>query len=125
MDFHFDPHELLEALAHWPVLWVLGAGLSFGTAATQIIKKTWLAFMTKPVSVQRYRISVRWLSALTTYGFTLGLWHSVLSHGGLEEWVCAGTGLMSPLVYQGVKALVATRWPDFAHHWGDNGSLPP
>ena len=119
IDFHF----FVDLLTRWPVLWVLAGGAVFGMGLSQLIKQTWLQFGSTTVSAQRYRVSVRWLAALTTYGFTMGLWHSTLSHTGIEEWVCAGWGLFQPVLYDALRALVAVRWPDFAAKWGSNASL--
>ena len=116
-----DPGFIVELLKHQPWIWILLTGSVFGVGLTQLIKQTWLSLGdVSAVSSERYKIGVRWLAALTTYGFTLGLWHSVLSHGALEEIICAGWALFQPLLYDGIRALVATRWPDFAAKWGNH-----
>ena len=112
-------HELLETLVRLPVLWVLGAGMVFGLGATQFLKLGWLAFgNTQAVTERRFTFSIRAFSAGATWLFSLGIWHSVLSHGGLEEWICAGWGIASPIVYDSLRALVAWQFPGFASHWG-------
>jgi hypothetical protein len=124
MDFHLDPREALNALAQWPVLWVLMGGMLAGVSATQFLKLGWLAFGdTTKITERRFALSVRTFSALTTYLFTLGLWHSQMGHGGLEEWACGVWGIGAPVVFDASRALVATRWPEFAAHWGAKETL--
>ncbi len=116
-----DLHELLETFVRLPVLWVLGGGMLFGLSATQFVKKGWLAFgSTEKVTEPRFTFSIRALSALLTWLFSLGLWHNQLDHtsAGLEEWVTAGWGIACPVVYDLLRAAVAWKFPDFAAHWG-------
>lgn len=118
-----DFHWLADLLIRWPVLWVMVLAAVFGTALTQLVKQSYLAAcLYKPPSPPLYRLAVRWLSAALTYAFALGLWHTILSHSGAEEWVCAGWGLTQPLLYDATRALVATRWPDFAAKWGSHAN---
>jgi hypothetical protein len=120
---NIDPVFIVELIKRWPWLWVLAAGSVFGLGLTQLIKQSWLTFgNVAAVSRERYKLGVRWLAALTTYLFSLGIWHSVLDHGALEEWICAGWALVQPLLYDAIRALVATRWPDFAAKWGNHAS---
>ena len=121
-------HELLEALTRLPILWVLGGGMLAGVSSTQFLKQGWLAFGdTTRVTERRFAFGVRSFSASSTWLFTLGLWHNELKHGGLEEWVCAGWGIASPVVYDGLRAAVSWKFPEFAAHWGapDSVSFKP
>lgn len=120
MDIHIpDWHEIAELFTRFPVLLVMLLGQIFGTAFTQLVKKTYIAFSPHRVSLPRYRVSVRWLSALATYLFSVLLWDGMLGHSGAEEIVCIGAAFASPLAYDGVRAVVAWKWPDFAVKWGD------
>ena len=114
-----DLHEILDALARFPVIVVLVAGLFFGGGFTQLVKKTYLAVDAGAVSAARYRISVRWLAAVSTYAFTILLWHQIIGHSGYEEIVCIGTGFAAPLSYDLLKAGLKWKWPQLTQGWGD------
>ena len=124
MDFHVpDIKELFGLLKQYPVILVLLCGMLFGTGLTQGIKKSYLIWMpiaSKPVSYARYKLSVRWLAALSTYAFTLWSWHVFIGHSGAEELVSAGWALFSPLVYDGLRAVLAWKYPDLAKHLGSS-----
>ena len=116
-----DFHWIADFLIRWPVLWVLLLAALFGTGLTLLIKQSYLtAVMHKPPNPPLYRLLIRWLSGGLTTMFSVGLWHTILTHSGAEEWVCAGWGLSQPLLYDATRALVATRWPDFAAKWGSH-----
>jgi len=126
MDFHVpDLHEIMEIVLRFPVLLVATLGQVFGGSFTQIVKKTYLAWANgSRVSEPRYRASVRWLSVLSTYFFTVVLWHQSLPHTGYEEIASVGLGFLSPLLYDLTKMLVRWKFPDFAASWGDNPKPP-
>ena len=120
MDVHIPNwREVLELITRFPVILVILLGQLFGAGFTQLVKKTYLAWTSEPVSDARYKISVRWLSVLSTYFFTVLLWHGMLAHQGAEEIICAGLGFISPLVYDGTRAMIAWKWPQFAAKWGE------
>lgn len=127
MDIHIDWRDLVTTLVKLPVLWVLIAGMSFGVSCTQLVKQTYLQFgaTMNPVSVARYNLTTRWMAALFTYLFTVLIWHDVLAHQGAEEVICIGWGLLSPVVYDALKALFKWKYPEWTAHWGDNGTLKP
>jgi hypothetical protein len=119
MDIHIEWHEIFEALVRFPVLLVLLGGQIAGTSFVQAVKKTWSAFyQVNSITIERYKVSVMWLSILATYCFSLWLWHGMLGHMGVEEVVCVVNGVASPWVYKAVKALVRTKFPAFAAKWG-------
>jgi hypothetical protein len=115
-----DLHEILDALARFPVVVVVAAGMLFGGGFTQLVKKTYLAFAGGTVSVARYRITVRWLAALSTYSFTIILWHETLGHSGYEQIVAIGSGAAAPLCYDLLKAGLKWKWPQLTAGWGDD-----
>lgn len=129
MDFHIPSlGELADFLVRFPVLAVLLAGLVFGLAFTQLIKKTYVVYRPlgdPPVSEARYLLTVRWLSALSTYCFTVWLWHGWLEHSGGEEVLCVGTAILSPLIYDAVRALIAWKFPALTANWGRDGTDEP
>jgi hypothetical protein len=129
MDVHIPSvPELADFLVRFPVIAVLAAGVLFGTGFTQLIKKTYLVWMPiakEPVSDARYRLTVRWLSALSTYAFSLWLWHEFLDHTGGEEVLCAGTAFLSPLLYDWTRALIAWKFPSLVARWGSGDDEPP
>ena len=109
MDLHIDWQELLSAFVRLPVLWVLLAGMAFGTALTQLLKSTYLAFLgasvlTAEVSRHRYEISVKWLSALSTYAFTLLLWHAMFRHSGPGRSSMRRVGHLIPAGIRDIEA---------------------
>ena len=121
----FEPGKWLQIIQDHPVILVLFGGLVGGSAFTQVIKITYLA-MVDPlhaVSVQRYRASSMWLAILATFFFTNRLWEFLIGqlHTGFRHVVAVIAAFAAPFVYKGLKALVATRWPNFAASWGDNG----
>ena len=120
----FDLTEWIEFGAREPVLLILLGGIFGGAAFTQLVKLTFLAFTETPVPTKRYRASVRWLAVLSTASTTNWLWLAILAHsgGGLRHAASAVAGVCAPFAYTGAKALVATRWPEFAKHWGDGES---
>jgi hypothetical protein len=128
MDVHVPtPAEIAQLAVQFPVILVLLGGIVFGSGLTQLIKRTYLAWQPlsdKPVSKERYRASLRWLAALSTYAFTMGLWHTMLEHTGAEEVVSIGTAFCSPLVYDCGRALIAWKFPGFGHHLNKDGDEP-
>ena len=120
MDVHIPTlQEVFSLMAQFPAILVLMGGVVFGSGLTQLVKKTYVAFQPVPqVSPARFKASVRWLSALCTYLFTVALWHGMLPHQGSEEVIAMGTAFCSPLVYDGARALIAWKFPLFAQHWG-------
>lgn len=128
MDLHIpDLREIANLLAQFPILMVLLGGMVVGNGFTQIIKKTYLAFRPlggHDVTDARYRISIRWLAAISTYGFTLWLWHGLLKAEGPAEVVSIGTAFASPLLYDVLRALVGWKFPEFAKRWGTDPDKP-
>jgi hypothetical protein len=122
MDLHIPSIEELAAFAvQFPVVAVLVAGVLFGTGLTQLVKKTYLVYMPiakVQVSIERYTVTTRWLSVLSTYCFSLWLWHAYLQHTGGEEVLCLGTAFLSPLLYDWTRALVAWKFPALTANWG-------
>jgi hypothetical protein len=129
MDFHVPGlHEIADFLVQFPVIAVLLAGVLFGTGFTQMVKKTYAASQSaamNPVSEARFRISIRWLSVVSTFAFSLWLWHEFLMHTGGEEVLCAGTAFLSPLIYDWTRALIAWKFPSLVASWGAKPPDPP
>ena len=122
MGFEFHPSEWLDIIRHEPVIVVLIGGILGGICLTQTVKKTYLTFQPNLVSDARYRISVYWFAMLSTGILSNYLWFymSITTGTGLRHVVATIDACAAPYVYQGAKALVATRWPNFAKHWGDD-----
>lgn len=120
MDVHTPTlMELMGLLVQFPVLAVLLGGFLFGSGFTQMIKRTYIAYRPlggEPVSQNRFRVSVRWLATLSTYLFTVELWHTFLEHNGAEEVVSIGTAFSSPVIYDCGRALIAWKFPDLRKH---------
>jgi hypothetical protein len=130
MDFHLpEIKEIYAFLIQYPVLAVLVGGMVFGAGLTQIVKKTYLAYMpiaSSPVSVGRYKATVRVLSCLSTFLFSHWLWDTFLTHQPGDTALCAGDAVLSPLVYDGARALIGWKFPEFAKRWGaDLNDDPP
>ncbi len=124
MDFHIDIDRWADIIHRFPVLLVIGVGLLAGVGLTQIAKQGYLAFAVKRMSLARYRFCVNTLAAASTAIATYWCWRCVvpLESKGLGHLVAATTGVCAPLVYKGVKAIVAVKWPDFAAKWGDGSA---
>ena len=115
----------LEIYKNNPVLLVLTGGMVGGSAVTQAVKATYLAWITKAsaVSVTRYRNTCMWLAILLTFYLTNRFWMLYIGDNGtgLRHMACSISAFASPFVYKGVKALISVKWPNFAAKWGDNG----
>jgi hypothetical protein len=112
--------DLAGLLARFPMLLVVVLGQAFGGAFTQTVKKTYLAFQPQAVNRHRYRISVWWLAVISTYLFTVILWHQVVGHSGAEEIISIGFGLLSPPMYNLTRRIVQWKFPLLASKWGGN-----
>jgi hypothetical protein len=64
---------------------------------------------------------VRLIAELSTFAFTLWLWPFFVPHprSGLGLLVAVISGVIAPSSYTVTKALIATRWPEFAKRLGD------
>ena len=124
MDFHLpEIKEVYGFLIQYPVLAVLLGGIVFGAGLTQIVKKIYLAYMpvaSSPVSNARYKATTRLLSCLSTFLFSHWLWDTFLTHQIGDTALCAGVGVLSPLVYDGVRAVISWKFPEFAKRWGSD-----
>jgi hypothetical protein len=123
MDFEFHPDQWLRMLQQYPVLQVLLGGAIGGTCFTQLVKKSAAAFAPLAISDRRYRVSVLWLSVLSTFSTTNWLWLGIIhdTGTGLRHVVSIIAGVSSPFSYDGMRALVAWKFPEFAAKWGSNG----
>ena len=119
MEFDFKPELWLRILHDNPVLIVLIAGALGGSALTQAIKLSYLAWFKQPVTDARFHNSVMWLAIVATFALTNALWEGLIgeTHSGLRHVVSAVAGMSAPLSYKTVKALVAWKWPGFAERW--------
>jgi hypothetical protein len=122
----FNPATWIELLKHNPVLEVILGGLLLGTAITQAVKKTWLAFAdTTRITQARYRVSCMWLAILSTMFATYVMFHTIIAGvdaHGLGKVVAVSSGIAAPLVYVWTRALIKWKFPALAAAMSDNGA---
>lgn len=94
-----------------------------GVAFTQTVKLIWYTFGIE-IGVKWYRLSVTIFATLSTFAVTQHLWDvfGLTTGTGLKHVGSAISAVAAPYTYKGAKALVATRWPNFARSWGDSGT---
>jgi hypothetical protein len=122
VEFEFHPDQWLRIAQEHPVILVLIGGALGGSALTQAVKLTYLAWcqgMHPQITDARFRNSVMWLAILSTFLFTNELWENLIGeHGsGLRHVVSVTSGISAPLTYKTVRALVAWKFPGFAAKW--------
>lgn len=121
MEFEFHPSDWLAILQQEPVILVLLGGMIGGIALTQTAKLTWYTFNIE-VGVRPYRLGATIFATVATFTITDYLWSELgLTTGtGLKHVTSFISAIAAPYTYKAAKALVATRWPNFAAKWGDS-----
>lgn len=120
-DFH--PSQWVQVFRDNPVLMILLGGTVGGVALTQTLKLIWFT-LEIDVGKRWYNLGVVIFATGSTYIFTDQLWlgFNLTTGTGLRHIVSLISAIAAPYTYKGTKALVATRWPNFAAKWGDRAN---